>query len=239
MQRFVHVRQSVAPTHNDAVDRGSGEASRPLTSPCTRRHTGAPPAASTACAGHHSHTQSAFTPKCSPSAGRQVSRTVAAPTRRPPGGATTRSLVGGAWRDRRWLRRGPPTSARAVGLRQVDGTALSRPGYGQPDGNGDGNRSRRARSRLNGHGRLASAATAPTAAPLHLESESRARRAERPPPVHIRYRRAPVSPDTHCTGRHKTWSTWSAAVQRSDGSTNCERSPISRLKKGDYCRRNP
>ena len=79
---------------------------------------------------------------------------------------------GRSWRGRRRSRRGPPTSARAVGLRQVDGTALSRQGAGQHDGNGDGNPGRRARSRLNGPVRLTSAAVVPTAAPLHLESKS-------------------------------------------------------------------
>ena len=85
--------------------------------------------------------------------------------------ATTRSLVDGAGEDSRRLSRGPPTSARAVGLRQVDGTALSRQGDGRRDGNGDGNPSPQARSRLNGHGRLTSATTATTSAALHLESK--------------------------------------------------------------------
>lgn len=41
--------------------------------------------------------------------------------------ATTRPLVGGAWLARVQLHRGPPTSDRAVGLRQVDGMALEGP----------------------------------------------------------------------------------------------------------------
>ena len=62
--------------------------------------------------------------------------------------ATTRSLVGGAGEGGRRLRRGPPTSARAVGLRHVDGTALSRQGAAMT-ATVTATRGRRARSRLN------------------------------------------------------------------------------------------
>ena len=86
--------------------------------------------------------------------------------------ATTRALGAEPGEFGRRLRRGPPTGPRAVGLRQVDGTALSRQGAGQHDGNGDGNPLRRARSRLIGLVRLTSATTISTAAALHLESES-------------------------------------------------------------------
>ena len=65
---------------------GVRKVSRRPSRPSTHRHHASRGPGRTASRSTRTHTGAAFTPKCLLSAGRQVSRTVAAPSRRPPGG---------------------------------------------------------------------------------------------------------------------------------------------------------